>query len=165
MMERTYSAWSSAIDQSCPRTPWSGPEVASAQDLASLNAKILRLKPDGTVPSDNPFPGSLVYTYGHRNVQGITWDPQGRLWSAEFGQNSFDEVNLIVAGSNYGWPANEGTDDTEGGRFTNPVVTWTTAEASPSGIAYWRGALYVAALRGRRPPLAAGSHPARGLEH
>jgi len=122
----------------------------SAQDLDSLNGKILRLNLDGTAPGDNPFAGSRVYSYGHRNVQGITWDAQGRLWSAEFGQNQFDEVNLITRGANYGWPDVEGTGDTENGRFVNPVITWTTSEASPSGIAYFRGSLYVAALRGQK---------------
>jgi glucose/arabinose dehydrogenase len=122
---------------------------ATAQDRNSLNGKILRMRPDGSPPADNPFPGSVVYSYGHRNVQGIAWDPGGRLWATEFGATSRDELNLIRPGANYGWPAVEG-QGTDGGRFTDPVVTWSTSEASPSGLAHWRGALYVAALRGER---------------
>jgi glucose/arabinose dehydrogenase len=125
-------------------------QSSRAQDTASLNGKILRMRPDGSAPPDNPFPGSLVYSYGHRNPQGITWDSAGRLWSAEFGANSFDELNLIRPGGNYGWPQVEGRGDTRGGRFINPVVTWSTSEASPSGVAFWRGALYLAALQGQR---------------
>ncbi len=119
-----------------------------AQDKASLNGKILRIEPDGSVPADNPFKGSLVYSYGHRNVQGITWDPSGRMWSAEFGQSTWDELNLITAGGNYGWPEVEGKGGTAKG-FIDPKVVWATSAASPSGIAYWDGALYVAALQGR----------------
>ncbi len=85
---------------------------------------------------------------GHRNVQGLTWDEGGRLWATEFGQNAFDEVNLIEAGGNYGWPAVEGMgDDPE---YVNPKVTWTTDEASPSGAAVLGDAVYVGALRGQR---------------
>jgi glucose/arabinose dehydrogenase len=119
-----------------------------AQDKGSLNGKILRMEPDGSVPADNPFKGSLVYSYGHRNVQGITWDPSGRMWSAEFGQNTWDELNLITAGGNYGWPEVEGKGGTSQG-FIDPKVVWATKDASPSGVAYWNGALYVAALQGK----------------
>ena len=119
-----------------------------AQDKASLNGKILRMEADGSVPADNPFPGSLVYSWGHRNVQGITWDPSGRMWSAEFGQNTWDELNLITAGGNYGWPDVEGKGGTDKG-FIDPKVVWATKDASPSGIAYWNGALYVGALQGK----------------
>ena len=122
----------------------------ASQDPETLNGKILRMRPDGRPPDDNPFPGSLVYSVGHRNVQGLAWDGDGRLWQAEFGQNSFDEVNLIRPGRNYGWPEVEGRGDTAGGRFTNPLVTWSTDEASPSGAAVAGGALYVGALRGER---------------
>jgi glucose/arabinose dehydrogenase len=119
-----------------------------AQDRGSRNGKILRMNPDGSVPRDNPFRGSLVWTLGHRNVQGLAWDSSGRLWATEFGQNEFDEVNLIRKGRNYGWPDVEGRGSTNGGRFTNPVVTWPTSEASPSGAAIRRGTLYIGALRG-----------------
>jgi glucose/arabinose dehydrogenase len=121
-----------------------------AQDPESLNGKILRMRPDGGAPGDNPFRGSLVYSVGHRNVQGLTWDADGRLWEAELGQDAFDEVNLIRPGRNYGWPRVEGRGDTVGGRYTNPVVTWATGDASPSGAAIAGSSLYVAALRGER---------------
>ncbi len=121
-----------------------------AQDRTSLNGKILRMRPDGGVPPGNPFPGSLVYSLGHRNVQGLAWNSAGRLWASEFGQDRLDEINLIVPGGNYGWPGIEGTGDTDGGRLRNPLVTWSTAEASPNGIAIRGDVLYVAALRGQR---------------
>jgi glucose/arabinose dehydrogenase len=123
---------------------------AVAQDPESLNGKILRLRPDGGVPADNPFRGSPVWSVGHRNVQGLAWDAEGRLWQAELGQDAFDEINLIRPGGNYGWPRVEGDGSTAGGRFTNPLVTWSTAESSPSGAAVANGALYVGALRGMR---------------
>jgi glucose/arabinose dehydrogenase len=119
-----------------------------AQQSRALNGKILRMNPDGSVPADNPFNGSLVWSYGHRNVQGLAWDRAGRLWESEFGQDRFDEVNLIVKGRNYGWPFVEGVGSTRGGRFTNPLVTWPTDQASPSGDAVLGSNLYVAALRG-----------------
>ncbi|HEY1180178.1 MAG TPA: PQQ-dependent sugar dehydrogenase [Phytomonospora sp.] len=120
----------------------------NAQDPASLGGKILRVEPDGSVPADNPFPGSPVYTLGHRNVQGLDWTAAGELYASELGQNTWDEVNRIAAGSNYGWPVVEG----EGGdpAYVDPVVTWTTAEASPSGAAVVGSTMYVAALRGQR---------------
>jgi glucose/arabinose dehydrogenase len=120
-----------------------------AQDRSALNGKILRLNPDGSVPADNPFSGSLVWSYGHRNVQGLAWDGAGRLWATEFGQDRFDEINLIQPGRNYGWPNVEGIGDTQNGRYTNPLVTWATSEASPSGAAIVGTTLYVGALRGQ----------------
>jgi glucose/arabinose dehydrogenase len=120
-----------------------------SQDTQSLNGKILRINPDGSIPSDNPF-GNAVWSYGHRNVQGLAFDGAGRLWSDEFGENYRDEVNLITKGTNYGWPAREGSGDTGGGRFTNPVLTWPVPDASPSGAAIVGSTLYVAALRGQR---------------
>jgi glucose/arabinose dehydrogenase len=121
---------------------------ASAQDLDSLNGKILRMEPDGSVPDDNPFAGSLVYSLGHRNPQGIAWDDTGQLWATEFGQNTWDEFNIIRAGANYGWPAVEGAfpDD----RFESPIYQWATDEASPSGLTYVRGTFFMAALGGER---------------
>ena len=125
-------------------------EPARAQDPDSLNGKILRMDPLGNPPLENPNPDpdSLVWSMGHRNVQGLAWDDDGRLWATEFGQNAFDEVNLIEPGSNYGWPDVEGVGDDP--RYVNPQVTWTTDEASPSGAAFLDGALYVGALRGQR---------------
>ncbi|MHA7271292.1 PQQ-dependent sugar dehydrogenase [Arthrobacter sp. HLT1-20] len=120
----------------------------AAQDPNSLSGKILRLTPDGEIPADNPFPGSPVWSLGHRNPQGIAWDGQGRMWASEFGQNTWDELNEITAGANYGWPLVEGTGNDA--RFVNPVLQWNTDEASPSGIAIDGTTLYMAALRGQR---------------
>jgi glucose/arabinose dehydrogenase len=122
-------------------------EASLAQDRTSLNGKVLRMNPDGSIPPGNPF-GSLVWSWGHRNIEGLAWDARGRLWQTEFGESRFDEVNLIRRGRNYGWPEVEGRGPTEGGRFTNPVVTWPTSEASPSGAAIRRSTLFVAALQG-----------------
>jgi glucose/arabinose dehydrogenase len=125
-------------------------ETASSQDPDDPNGKILRLTPDGDPAPGNPTAGSPVYSLGHRNVQGLAWDAKGRLWATEFGQNRLDEVNLIQPGRNYGWPEVEGRGGTAGGRFTDPVVTWSPAQASPSGAAILGDTLYVAALRGER---------------
>ncbi|MGP8304389.1 PQQ-dependent sugar dehydrogenase [Streptomyces inhibens] len=118
-----------------------------AQDKKSLNGKILRMTPDGKPAPGNPF-GSLVYSYGHRNPQGITWDAQGRLWEGEFGDSKYDELNLIQPGKNYGWPKCEGKCSTSG--MTNPKRQWRVEDASPSAVAYADGAIYMAALRGER---------------
>ncbi|MFI6629197.1 PQQ-dependent sugar dehydrogenase [Nonomuraea fuscirosea] len=122
--------------------------TANAQNLASPAGKILRMTPTGGVPSDNPFPGSRVWSYGHRNVQGLAWDAQGRMYATEFGQNTWDEINQIVAGGNYGWPSCEG--DCGNTNFRRPIVTWPTAQSSPSGLAYANDTLFAAALRGQR---------------
>jgi glucose/arabinose dehydrogenase len=90
-----------------------------------------------------------VWTWGHRNIQGLARDRAGRLWASEFGQNTFDEVNLIRRARNYGWPVVEGRGDTRGGRYTNPLVTWPTSQASPSGLAIIGATLYVGALQGQ----------------
>ena len=119
-----------------------------AQDQESPNGKILRIEPDGGIPSDNPFPGSPVYSMGHRNPQGIAWDDDGQLWAAEFGQDTWDEFNRIEAGGNYGWPVVEGIAGDE--RFIDPVIQWATDDASPSGLAYADGSFYLASLRGER---------------
>jgi glucose/arabinose dehydrogenase len=124
-------------------------DAGLAQDPASRNGKILRMNPDGSAPAGNPRRGSLVWSSGHRNVQGLAWDARGRLWASEFGQNRFDEVNLVRAGDNGGWPLVEGVGPTRGGRFANPKVTWPTAEASPSGAAIVGTTLYLGALQGR----------------
>ncbi|WP_326622855.1 PQQ-dependent sugar dehydrogenase [Streptomyces decoyicus] len=118
-----------------------------AQDKTSLNGKILRMTPDGTPAPGNPF-GSLVYSYGHRNPQGITWDAEGRLWEGELGDSKYDELNLIEPGKNYGWPICEGGCSATG--MTDPKRQWPVAEASPSAVAYADGAIYMAALRGER---------------
>jgi glucose/arabinose dehydrogenase len=128
-----------------------GQKGASAQNLNSLNGKVLRLDPDGSVPRDNPFPGKYVWSYGHRNVQGLAFDSKGRLWQAELGNSIMDELNLIQKGGNYGWPACEVTTGScEEPTFIPPVRTWPVADASPSGLAIVRDTLYMAALRGTR---------------
>jgi glucose/arabinose dehydrogenase len=119
-----------------------------AQDRSSLGGKILRINPDGSIPGDNPDPASPVWSFGHRNIQGLAWDSGGRLWVTEYGANRVDELNLIQRGGNYGWPTAEGRADTPG--LTDPAVEWGTGEASPSGLAYYGGSLWVACLRGQR---------------
>jgi glucose/arabinose dehydrogenase len=119
-----------------------------AQDLESLGGKVLRLEPDGAVPADNPFDDSPIFSYGHRNVQGLAFDDDGNLWASEFGQNTWDELNVIRAGDNHGWPIVEGIANDD--RFVDPVEQWSTDEASPSGIAYVRDTVFMAALRGER---------------
>ncbi|MGW2486675.1 PQQ-dependent sugar dehydrogenase [Streptomyces sp. NPDC001606] len=119
-----------------------------AQDRSSLGGKILRLTPDGEPAPGNPFPDSPVYSYGHRNVQGLAWDTRQRLFASEFGQDTWDELNAIKPGGNYGWPKAEGRSSDPA--FQNPVAEWHTDEASPSGIAYVKGVIWMAALKGRR---------------
>lgn len=120
---------------------------APAQDPADLGGKILRVTPDGAPAPGNPS-GTPVLSLGHRNVQGIAFGPRGRVYASEFGQNDVDELNLIIPGANYGWPEVEGVGDRPG--FTNPLLTWDTDEASPSGLAAAGGALWMSALRGER---------------
>jgi glucose/arabinose dehydrogenase len=122
-------------------------EKPRAQDRDSLGGKILRMTTTGQPAPGNPF-GTLVWSLGHRNVQGIAWAPDGTMYAAEFGQNRFDELNRIEPGHNYGWPEVEGRGDDS--RFTEPLVTWTTADASPSGIAVAGDHVYIACLRGRK---------------
>ncbi|MDG4831734.1 PQQ-dependent sugar dehydrogenase [Solwaraspora sp. WMMD1047] len=121
-----------------------------AQDVDDLAGKVLRLSPDGAVPPDNPF-GNHVWSYGHRNPQGLAFDSQGRLFEQEFGNNVLDETNIIVRGGNYGWPACEGTvGDCANPNFVAPIHTYPVADASCSGIAIVRDVLYTACLRGNR---------------
>lgn len=119
-----------------------------AQDPESLGGKILRITPDGDPAPGNPRSGSPVWTMGHRNVQGLAFDDQGRLWASEFGESTWDELNLIEKGRNYGWPLVEGKGDRK--EFRNPYVQWRTSEASPAGLAYLDGSLWAGALRGER---------------
>ena len=118
-----------------------------AQDPDSLAGKILRVDAAGAAPSSNPLPGSPVWSLGHRNVQGLAFDSAGRLWATEFGAKDADELNLIVPGSNYGWPFVEGTGQDPA--YTNPQAQWSpTSLASPSGLAIVDDIAYVASLRG-----------------
>jgi glucose/arabinose dehydrogenase len=122
-------------------------QSSQAQDRDSLAGKILRMTSDGEVPADNPFPDSLVYSLGHRNPQGLTWTDDGTLFASEFGQNTWDELNVITRGANYGWPEVEGiVDDDE---YTKPVQQWEPSAASPSGITYAGGSIFIANLRGQ----------------
>ncbi|WP_285748798.1 PQQ-dependent sugar dehydrogenase [Lentzea sp. NBRC 105346] len=123
----------------------------NAQDLNSLGGKVLRVNPDGSVPRDNPFPGKYVYSYGHRNVQGLAFDSRGRLWEAEFGNSIMDEINLIRPGGNYGWPACEGTANLcDEPTFHKPMWTSPVSAASPSGLTIVDDVVYLAALRGQK---------------
>ncbi|MFK0220829.1 PQQ-dependent sugar dehydrogenase [Streptomyces vinaceus] len=123
-------------------------DTGLAQDKKSLGGKILRMTPDGQPVHGNPEADSVVYSYGHRNVQGLAWDKDKRLWAAEFGQNTWDELNLIEPGANYGWPEAEGKAGKPGLR--DPVAVWKTDEASPSGIAWAQGSVWMAGLKGER---------------
>lgn len=122
-------------------------EPELAQDRESLAGKILRITQDGDAAPGNPQ-GSPVWSWGHRNVQGLAFDDADRLWATEFGDSALDEVNLIERGGNYGWPRFEG----RGGEpdFIDPQVQWSTDQASPSGLAFTDGRLWMAALRGER---------------
>lgn len=127
-----------------------------SQDPDSLAGKVLRVDFNGDPAPGNPIPDSPVFTLGHRNVQGLALDSAGRLWATEFGTSRADELNLLQAGRNYGWPLVEGRGSNP--RLTNPKVTWSpTSTASPSGLAIADGNAYVASLRGEvlwRVPLA-----------
>lgn len=119
----------------------------TAQDLTTLSGKILRMNLDGSIPDDNPFPHLYVYSYGHRNPQGITWSTDGTMYASEHGQSANDEINKIEAGQNYGWPIIEGEEEQEG--FISPLFTSGSESTwAPSGIAFYDNKLYVAALRG-----------------
>jgi glucose/arabinose dehydrogenase len=127
---------------------------ANAQNTSGLNGKVLRLNPDGSVPAGNPF-NNYVWSYGHRNPQGLAFDSQGRLWEQEFGNATQDETNLIIAGGNYGWPDCEGTVSQSGGGcgtpgYLAPKRTYATSEGSCSGIAIVKDVVYVACERGTR---------------
>jgi glucose/arabinose dehydrogenase len=135
---------------------------AVSQDVKSLGGKILRMTPTGEPAPGNPFPKSLVWSLGHRNVQGLAWDANQRMFATEFGQNTWDEVNLIEPGRNYGWPDVEGRAESgaQRERFAEPLVVWPTSESSCSGAAVVDRLLAVACLRGERlwlvEPTAAG---------
>ncbi|MFC7534660.1 PQQ-dependent sugar dehydrogenase [Actinoplanes sp. GCM10030250] len=137
-------------------------EEPRSQDRDDPSGKILRLTPDGKPAPGNPWNGSPVWSLGHRNVQGLAWDDQGRMYGIEFGQNTWDEVNVIEAGKNYGWPEVEGRGGNT--KYVDPIVQWRTDDSSPSGAAVAGDTLYVAALRGERlwtVPLGGGTTEAK----
>ncbi|MCA1061005.1 PQQ-dependent sugar dehydrogenase [Rossellomorea aquimaris] len=118
-----------------------------AQDLTYLGGKILRMKLDGGIPSNNPFDDSYVYSYGHRNPQGLAWDQDGELYDTEHGPNGFDEINLIEAGHNYGWP--KITGDEKEKSLISPLAHSGEPSWAPSGADFWKGDLLFASLAGQ----------------
>ncbi|OIH92534.1 sorbosone dehydrogenase family protein [Curtobacterium sp. MCBA15_001] len=122
-------------------------ERSEAQDRDSLAGKILRVSRTGDVPSDNPFAGSPVWSLGHRNVQGLDWADDGTMFASEFGENTWDELNVIEPGKDYGWPEVEGKGGTDQG-FVDPVQQWRTDDASPSGLAVVEDTVFIANLQG-----------------
>jgi glucose/arabinose dehydrogenase len=136
-----------------------------SQDPQDVNGKILRITRDGRPAPGNPDAGSPVWSLGHRNVQGLAWGSDGTMYGVEFGQSTWDEVNVIEPGKNYGWPEVEGRSGNS--RYQSPLVQWSTDEASPSGAAVAGDTLYVAALRGQRlwtVPLDGGEPKAEFVE-
>ena len=138
-------------------------EAMTGQDPAVLSGKVLRLNADGTIPADNPTPGSAIWTLGHRNAQGLVFAPNGRAYASEHGPLNDDEVNLLEPGHNYGWPIIEGFADhpdeieaAKGRSFTDPLRSWTPTVAV-AGLAYydnpaipeWHNTLLLANLKGR----------------
>jgi quinoprotein glucose dehydrogenase len=128
-------------------------EAEHADDLSSLGGKILRVTPDGGIPPDNPFPNSPIYSYGHRNPQGLAWHPEtGDLFvsehgpSGEFGLRAYDEINVIRRGGHYGWPRAVGAPGNE--KYVDPLIAWKDITTPPAGLAFWRGDLYLAVLGG-----------------
>ncbi|WP_442597048.1 PQQ-dependent sugar dehydrogenase [Neobacillus sp. D3-1R] len=120
----------------------------NAQNLNTLAGKILRMNLDGSIPRDNPFANSYVYSFGHRNPQGLAWDEAGTtLYESEHGQSAHDEINQIQAGANYGWPIIQGYEKEQG--LVTPIFQTGEVTWAPSGIAYHDGKLYVATLRGQ----------------
>ena len=128
--------------------------AALSQDRSSLAGKILRINLDGSIPEDNPFDNSPVYSYGHRNPQGLAWNLSNNiLYASEHGQTAHDEINIIHPGANYGWPLTQGDETAEGIEVQRPMIHSDNNTWAPSGIAYiengpWRGKLLVATLRG-----------------
>ena len=120
-------------------------EPSLAQDRNSLAGKILRVTSDGDPVPDNPF-GTRIYSYGHRNPQGITWDDGNRLWETEHGSSATDELNLITPGKNYGWPEIRG-DQTRAG-MVSPVMQSGSQTWAPAGTAFYNGSIFFKGFRG-----------------
>lgn len=123
-------------------------EEEFAQDIDNLGGKILRMNVDGSIPEDNPFPESYVYSYGHRNPQGLTWNDDGTImYSSEHGESAHDEINIIKPGKNYGWPVITGDEEQEG--MEKPYHHSGTDTWAPSGITFFDNHLFVAGLKGQ----------------
>ncbi|QCJ44396.1 PQQ-dependent sugar dehydrogenase [Bacillus sp. S3] len=120
----------------------------NSQNLDSLAGKILRMTVSGEVPTDNPYKNSYIYSYGHRNPQGLAWDNEGNLYSSEHGESGHDEINMIQAGKNYGWPVIQGDEEAEG--MMKPILQSGDNTWAPSGMAFNNGKLYVASLAGKK---------------
>ncbi|MDN3239428.1 PQQ-dependent sugar dehydrogenase [Glycomyces tritici] len=125
-----------------------GGDGYNAQDPESLGGKILRITPEGEPAPGNPDPGSPVFTLGHRNIEGLAWNSDGRLYATEVGLEAADEVNLIEPGGNYGWPHFEGAAAEDA--YTDPVLTWEPFEAACAGAVFLEDTLVTACLRGQR---------------
>ncbi|GAA2633294.1 PQQ-dependent sugar dehydrogenase [Dactylosporangium fulvum] len=135
----------------------------NAQHLDSLGGKILRMTPDGRPAPGNPFPGSLVWSYGHRNPEGMAWDSRGTMFVAEIGEAVWDELNVVRPGRNYGWPAVEGIGGDP--RYTDPVVAWHPEVGVSAGVAIAGRTAVVTCLRGQRVylvPLGGGTASGAG---
>ncbi|WP_239075305.1 PQQ-dependent sugar dehydrogenase [Planosporangium flavigriseum] len=119
-----------------------------SQDLGDLGGKILRMTTDGKPAPGNPFPHSLVWTYGHRNPEGLAWDREGNLYSAEIGEAVWDELNVIVPGRNYGWPEVQGIGNDP--HYVDPIVTWRPEVGVSNGVVIVGRVAVVTCLRGQR---------------
>lgn len=127
----------------------------SAQNLQSFAGKILRIELDGRIPENNPFENSPVYSYGHRNPQGMAWNTNQIMYEAEHGATGHDEINIIIPGANYGWPLFEGNEDINTAKVEKPLIDSGNMTWAPSGIAFinqgpWQGKILAATLRGEQ---------------
>lgn len=126
-----------------------------SQDIKSTAGKILRINLDGSIPEDNPFGDSPVYSLGLRNPQGLTWSTNNTLYATDHGQTAHDEINLIHPGANYGWPIVQGDEESKEKMTIKPLVQSNEQTWAPSGIAFinqgpWQGKLLTACLRGEQ---------------
>ncbi len=126
-----------------------------SQDIKNLAGKILRINLDGGIPTDNPFKNSPVYSFGHRNPQGLAWNSNNILYESEHGQTAHDETNIIIPGANYGWPIVQGNEDANNMIFKKPLLQSNEKTWAPSGITFvnqgtWKEKLLVATLRGEQ---------------
>jgi len=135
------------VDGKLYATTGDATEPSSAQDINSLAGKILRMNKDGSIPDDNPF-GNYVYSYGHRNSQGIAWNSKNELFASEHGPTRNDEINFIEKGKNYGWPFIECNEISN--EYENAVRCFSEFTLAPSSIAFYNDDLYVVGLRGKQ---------------